>query len=182
MVIKWRIGKQWKEQFQQKWWRKPQALREEACRCAGLDLGQERGHCGANEGKIINEKMEAGTQAKKGLFWLLLYVKWKQHLWLFQELKGVFLWIFSLVLSSRLNSLLHQSRQVELRIKYQPKIIRPPNIRAKDANLSPSRHSLKWPLLQGRYRLEGLERASPAVLWGCRQAVLLWNSCQKVLW
>lgn len=127
-------------------------------------------------------KMEAGTQAKKGLFWLLLYVRWKQHLWLFQGLKGVFLRIFSLVLSSRLNLLLHQSRQVELRIKYQPKIIWPPDIRAKDANLSPSRHSLKWPLLQGRYGLEGLERASPAVLWGCRQAVLLWNSCQKVLW
>ena len=37
------------------WWRKPQALQEEACQCAGLDLGQQRGHCGANGGKIINE-------------------------------------------------------------------------------------------------------------------------------
>lgn len=127
-------------------------------------------------------KMESGTQAKKGLFWLLLYVRWKQSICDYsRHWTGVFLRIFSVVLSSRPNSLLHQSRQVELRIKYQPKIIRPPNIRVKDANLSSSRHSLKWPLLQGRYGLERLERASPAVLWRCRQAVLLWNSCQKVL-
>ena len=121
-------------------------MQEETCQCAGLDLGQQRGRCGANEGKRINErgKWKQGHKLRRTFSGFSSTLDGKRvSMFIPGTEPAVFLQIFSLVLASRLNSLIHQSRQVELRIKYQPKIIRPPNIRAKDANLSPSRHSLK---------------------------------------